>query len=348
MKKLGLLAGIVVMVAVFAVSASAADWNFYGSARVQTFVTDTDNPGGVPDTKNYSQTLQGNARIGAKVKVSDELTGLFEYGASGGNANIRQLYGEWDFGSGKFLVGQTYSPLNMSLSNQVYGSDENLNSFGNPYAGRQPMLQLTFGGFKIAAISTDVDTLGVLNATTEVTIPKIEASYQLDLKNAYLLFAGGYQAYELSDPATVRTYDVDSYIGAVGGHITFGSFYLAGNFYFAQNTGPYNLASAADDMPAIVGTTLIDNESLGYIFVGGMKLNDTFSFEVGYGYTEAELDQTGSNKDAVDSYYIQSTVTLAPGVFFVPEIGVIDNKTDASGIEESDILYYGIKWQINF
>ncbi len=348
MKKLGVLVGIAVMMAVFVINASAADWNFYGSARVQTFVTDLDNPGGVPDTKNYSQILQGNARIGAKVKVNDELTGLFEYGSSGGNANIRQLYGEWDFGSGKFLVGQTYSPLNISLSNQVYGSDENLNSFGNPYAGRQPMLQLTLGGFKIAAISPDVDTLGVLNATTEVSIPKIEASYQLELNNGHLIFAGGYQTYDLKDPATMNSYGVDSYIGAVGGHVTFGSFYFAGNFYFAQNTGPYNLASAADDMPAIVGTVLSDNDSSGYIFLGGMKLNDTFSFEAGYGYTEAELDQPGSNKDAVDSYYIQSTVTLAQGVFFVPEIGVIDNRNDKNGNEQSEILYYGIKWQINF
>ncbi len=75
---------------------------------------------------------------------------------------------------------------------------------------------------------------------------------------------------------------------------------------------------AVDDMPAIVGTTFTDNGSLGYIFVMGMKLNDTFSFEAGYGYTEAELDQAGSNKDDAASYYLQSTVTLANGVFFVP------------------------------
>lgn len=78
------------MVILFAASASAADWNFYGSARVQTFVTDTDNKG-APDTKNFSETLQNNSRIGAKIKVSDELTGQFEYGAG---VNLRQLYGE--------------------------------------------------------------------------------------------------------------------------------------------------------------------------------------------------------------------------------------------------------------
>jgi hypothetical protein len=42
MKKKIFLGGIAAMVTLFAMSASAADWNFYGSARVQTFVTDTE------------------------------------------------------------------------------------------------------------------------------------------------------------------------------------------------------------------------------------------------------------------------------------------------------------------
>jgi hypothetical protein len=350
MKKLGLLAGTAVMVAVFAMSASAADWNFYGSARVQTFYTDTDNKNGVEDTINYGQSLQSNARIGANVKVSDELIGRFEYGASGGNANIRHLYGEWDFGSGKLLVGQTDSPLNMSLSNQVYGNDTNLDPYGHVDAKRQPMIRLNFGGFQIAAIQPNTDTWdgGVADSTTEVIVPKLEASYRLVLDNAFLDFQGGYQTYEITDTATNISNDVDSYILAVGGQIKFDSFYFGANLWLGQNTGPYNYNCAADDDPTFDGSTLVENDSLGYALVGGMKLNETFSFELGYGYTEAELDQAGANKDAADSYYVQSTVTLAPGVFFVPEIGVIDNKKDKAGIEESEILYYGIKWQINF
>jgi hypothetical protein len=350
MKKLRVLAGIAVMVAVFTASASAADWNFYGSARVQTFYTDTDNKNGVEDTTNYDQSLQSNSRIGANVKVSDELIGRFEYGASGGNANIRHLYGEWDFGSGKLLVGQTDSPLNMSLSNQVYGSDTNLDPYGHVDAKRQPMIRLSFGGFQIAAIEPDTDTWDgdVANSTTEVIVPKLEVSYRLDLDSSYLQLQGGYQTYELTDTATNIAKDVGSYILAVGGQIKFDSFYLGADLWLGQNTGPYNYSCAVDDNPAFNGTTLVDNDSLGYALVGGMKLNDIFSFELGYGYTQAELDQAGSSKDDLDAYYVQSTVTFAPGVFFVPEVGVIDNKNDKNGNEQSEILYYGIKWQINF
>ncbi|MGD9825120.1 MAG: hypothetical protein AB7U36_12155, partial [Desulfobacter sp.] len=72
-------------------SAYAAEWNFYGSARLATFWDDTDIISGDDGNTQYSEYLQVNSRIGANVKVSDELTGRFEYGASGGNANIRLL-----------------------------------------------------------------------------------------------------------------------------------------------------------------------------------------------------------------------------------------------------------------
>ncbi len=347
MKNFFLWVSIAAMAALFTMSASAADWNFYGSARVETFITDTDNKG-TPDTKNFSQSLQTNSRIGANVKVNDELVGRFEYGASGGNANIRHLYGEWNFGAGNFLVGQTDTPLNMAFSNQVYGSDDNLEPYGQVDAGRRSMLRLSFGNFQIAAIRPDTTAFAAAGTTPEVKMPKIEASYRLDLDNAFLQFQGGYQTYELTDATTFITHDVNSYILAVGGQVTFGAVYLGGDLWVGQNTGAYGFNCAADTDPAVSGTTLTDNDSLGYVIVAGMKINDTFSFEAGYGYAEGELDQSGSNKDDLASYYIQSTVTLANGVFFVPEIGVVDNKKDNAGNDQSEIVYYGIKWQINF
>jgi hypothetical protein len=48
----------------------------------------------------------------------------------------------------------------------------------------------------------------------------------------------------------------------------------------------------------------------------------------------------------VQTYYVQSTITLAPGVFITPEIGMFDGKEDGAGNFET--MYYGAKWQINF
>ncbi|MCF8136214.1 MAG: hypothetical protein K9K63_02785, partial [Desulfotignum sp.] len=107
MKKLMVLVAALALVAGSAMTAAAADWNFYGSARIATFFVDqennvaSNNPAYV-DTSSYNQGLQGNSRIGASVKVSDELTGGFEYGTG---VNVRKLYGEWNFGAGSLLVG---------------------------------------------------------------------------------------------------------------------------------------------------------------------------------------------------------------------------------------------------
>jgi len=347
MKKINIIATTIILVATFAVSALAADWNFYGSARISTFITDTDNKG-TKDTKTFDQSLQGNARLGANIKVSDELKAGFEYGASSGNANIRKLYGEWNFGAGTFLVGQTYTPLNWFYSNQVYAGDEDLLSYGGVYNGRAPMLQLTFGNFKIAAVQPKADALTVTNGTTENDIPKIEASYKLNFDNIFVELAGGYNTYSIYDSTAAVEYDIKSYVGALGAGINFDRYYLSGNIFFGQNIGPYGMLNAPDNDPVISGTTIVDNDAYGYILVTGAKINDMFTVEAGYGYSEAELDNQIAQEDAVASYYIQSTVTLAPGVFFVPELGVIDNKKDNTGAEESEILYYGVKWQINF
>lgn len=381
---------IIASLAMITSSAYAADWNFYGSARMSTFINDVDaNTAGTEDTTNITFAQQGNSRFGASVKVSDELTGGFEYGTG---VNMRKLYGEWNFGGGKFLVGQTYSPLNMFYSNQVYGSDNDLLNYGGVYAGRQGMLQLTFGSFKIALISPDsagivvgevdgaatVSALGVMvpavpavvgppavaavpavpasaflapNLETddftviEQVLPKIEASYKLTMDNMHVKFQGGYNTYELSNSAGT-TVDVDSYVLALGAGINVGAAYLQGNIWMGQNVGPYGLYNAPADDPAIAadGVSLVDNDALGYLVVAGYKVNDMLSLEAGYAHAEAELDVSASTEDEVDSYYVQSTVALAPGVFFVPEIGYIDNVEDGT----AETLYYGMKWQINF
>lgn len=176
-KLLTVLAAIALAVAFTA--PAMADWNFYGSARMTTFYQDTD-PGktnllwtGPQLQKKYFDDsdggttfdLQGNARIGATVKSGD-IGGGFEYG-HGPNPSLRKLYGTYDFGAGQLLIGQTYTPCaSFFYSNQVYASDEDLLSFGQFYNGRDPMIQLSMSGFKIALVKPQyAGTLGV-NRTT--------------------------------------------------------------------------------------------------------------------------------------------------------------------------------------
>lgn len=342
MKKVIGLAAAVAMVLSFAMTAAASEWNFYGNARVGTFVTDVDNVGGAADEDTFSEYLQGNSRIGAKVKVSDELSGRFEYGTG---VNVRHLYGEWNFGAGKFLVGQSYTPLYMGYSSQVYDSDLGLEDFGACSVSRRPMLQLKFGGFKIAAVQPASDDLST-GGTIEHDLPKIEASYNFDFNNVAFELAAGYNAYEIIDGT--NAHDIDSWVIGFGAEAKFGAFFLAGNVYAGENLGPYGLKTASDADPTIDANGHVkDSDGFGYILVAGYKFNDMFKMEAGYGYEESERDGAVSEDDS-QAYYIQGKVTMAPGVYMTPEIGVTDLGHDGSNNEESETLYYGIKWQISF
>jgi hypothetical protein len=337
MKKLMVLVAALALVAASAMTAAAADWNFYGSARVQTFYVDSD----LADTTNYVQGLNGNSRIGANVKVSDELSGRFEYGTG---VNVRLLYGEWNFGAGTLLVGQTYTPLNLFYSNQVINADNNLLPQGGVYSGRHGMIRLKFGGFEIAAIAPSTPAIAGL-AGTETDFPAIEAAYLLKMDGFSAKLAGGYQTYEIGG------FDVDSYVVALGGKASFGAAYVGGNVYIGENAGTLmavsvdgDLAfSGADALPQYNAATnrIEDNDNIGFMLAAGFKATDMFAFEIGYGW--AETDVAGV-EDEVAAYYVQSTITLAPGVFLTPEIGMFDG--DETGDDET--LYYGAKWQINF
>lgn len=349
MKKIMLMAAALCLAAT---TAYAADWNFYGSARVSTFVTDTDiiNTAGAADTKTFAEDLQGNSRIGAKVKVSDELTARFEYGTG---VNVRHLYGEWDFGPGTFLVGQTDTPFLIGYSGQVYGDDNTLAGQGGVDSGRDPMLQLTFGGFQIAAVRNN-DTSDITGGTaiaTEIDLPTIEAKYAFTFEALTMEIAGAYNSYELITANT--SYDVDSWAIGLGAHVSFNAFWIGANVFTGENAGALMDIDTSGDLAAddgyagFSGTNVLDNDATGFNICAGWKLNDMFEFEAGYGFVRTKLDSAPglpSTDDDASAYYINAIVTLAPGVFFVPEIGRFDGEETG----DTELTYYGIKWQIDF
>ena len=333
--------------AMFAGSAYAADWNFYGSARVDTFYTSSET--NAVTTNNTLWALQPYSRIGADVKVSDELDGRFEYGTDGG-ANIRLLYGEWNFGAGKLLVGQAYNPLHVFQSSQTY-LDYGMGGVGEVYAGRVGQLRLTFGDFQVALVAPSVkytNTLGDLGADTEVKIPGVVAKYKIAADNWGLVFMGGYSSFE-AGASTATADTVTSYMLGAGADITLGSLWLAANVSGGQNQG--NLT--AIETSAIVtgsgyayydGTHVRDNDAIAYSLVARYTINDMFSLEAGYGYQETQLDIAAAPKDKVQTYYLQVPITLASGVFLMPEVGVLDYKEAG----QSELTYYGATWKINF
>ncbi|MCP3942244.1 MAG: porin [Desulfobacteraceae bacterium] len=348
---------IVAALTLIAGSAYAADWNFYGSARVSTFYVDTNNAQS-QNTNAYEEALQSNARIGAHVKASDELSGRFEYGTSGDNANIRLLYGEWNFGAGSLTVGQDYTPIYMTISTQVYAGDAGLLGWGDSYPGRKAQLKVKFGDFQIALVETDTVYAAGTTASsiagsgaTEVQLPAIHARYRLARDNWFFLVAGGYQTFDVN---LADKKSVDSYLVAASGGATFGPVDLKASGFFGTNVGNIISMDVSTSTTAAAiggggyasfdGTNLVDNDAYGYALVAAYTINDMFGLEAGFGYARTEYDGSGLTKDDVYSWYLQGPITLAPGVFIIPEMGMID-------YEQSDqnlIKYLGAKWQINF
>ena len=206
---------VAVLVLAFSGPMHAADWSFYGSARVATFSADVDpNKAGVDSDIDTLWALQGNSRIGANVKSGD-VGGRFEYGAA---PNLRHLYGTWNFGVGTLLVGQTDSPLNEFYSNQVFDTDSNLQPEGMIFHGRRGQIRLTFGGFDVAFVTPHIDptatrakivtlpltTVGGIGYNTVVTeygetdtnLPQIVLAYRYSSDRFSLKPFFGWQSYD--------------------------------------------------------------------------------------------------------------------------------------------------------
>jgi len=364
MKKLLVVLLVLGMVA----PAMAAEWNFYGSARAGFFYVSADedassalNSTGTDtesDTDLYYY-LHSNSRIGANVKTSDAVTGRFEYGTSGGYANIRLLYGEWHFGGGSLLIGQDYTPVDTLYSNQAANTDNGLNNEGMPYEGRIGQLKLKMGGFQAALIPVNLSSGAYVADDADVVLPKIELAYDMKMDTISIGGYAGYMTY--TGGQSGADYDVVAWIGGVRGKLNFGPAYVNFAAFYAQNAGNYGLglSNSYAGSQLVSGTDTEEATTFSGAVAIGAKFSDMVAIEAGFGYMKSEVDNvgtgaTGTREGDAMTYYVQLPITLAPGVFIVPEISVFDYGEDDDGVagtantENGVVSWYGAKFQINF
>jgi hypothetical protein len=343
MKKLLLICAAVVLMAGSAYAAS--QWNFYGSARVTTFYTDVHKSG--PDSDTFDMGLQSESNIGASVHASDIVSGGFEYGADGGNADLRHLYGIWNFGAGSLLIGQTDCPLRLPGSDQAYNNDAGLGGWGEMSSPRRAQIKLIMGDFRIAMVAPNASyNNGTTNVSTntETRIPAIEAKYNFSNDNYSIGLTAGYSTFKVG--ATTQQ-SIDSYVIGIGADFTAGPFVFGGDVFGGRNVGnlidaDVNGADTGAGLARYNGTRVTDNDARAWKVHVTYTFNDTFSAQAGYGYMQTELK--GQNEDKVQVYYLQVPVQLAPGVSIVPEIGCIDYWESS----QDTTNYFGAKWQIDF
>jgi len=398
MKKLTIIALVVAIAAVFAVTASANEWNLYGSARMATYYTNQDygnqfkseaNPSGNDvfgrsKVNDLQWNLQGNARVGATVK-GDMVSGRFEYGTG---VNLRRLYGVWHFTEGWGLkVGQDYTPITFFLSGQVFDTDQGLLQVGNAYGARVGQVavegKLGPGTFKFATITPATSTLdafsvfGTTAATTERKFPKVEASYEFNLSDAMSLHAfGGYNGYKLywlapNAAGTIVDYDknVNSYTVGLGADLNFGPFFVKPQVSYYLNGASAGWLNTKLGLGALditqtpffsaTDNDVVDVKSLMAMLALGFSPTESLTLEAGAGYLNSESDsyqvdptRSVKFKNTYMEYYLQAVITMAKGVYLVPEVGYRDYgdfEGDVEGKQDLGNLWYaGAKWQINF
>ncbi|MFB0520821.1 MAG: hypothetical protein ACETWD_05260, partial [Desulfatiglandales bacterium] len=175
----------------YTVSAVAqAEWSLSGSSRLETMMNsvskEATGTGFDDDDLFWTQNIVSNFM--ASVQAGD-VGGAIQYWQGLYGPEFAQIYGTWNFGAGTLLVGRSFTPANIFISNQVWGHDADMLWWGTLYMDTEPMLQLSTGGLKVALVRPNTKYTTGLDGTyveTDTTIPKLEASYTLNVGPAAL------------------------------------------------------------------------------------------------------------------------------------------------------------------
>jgi len=404
MKKLTIhfLLLIMIFAALPAFAQDKADWAFYGSVRMWTSWESVDyntppqlsSQGATGSFFQYATSharaytigsqlngdselawvLQTNSRIGANVKWGD-IGGAVEFGGAS-NTNLRLMYGFWNFGPGRLLVGQDYGPYDYRVSNVCGpgGVECNGIGLGSIYPGRTPQLKLIMGGFKFSLESpqliasfrptttspitpqtsllnnNETTTLpaGQTFIKTDNTIPRIAASYTFNAGPGQFFIGGQYNTFKeiFNVSNTEKDNTVMGWTLGAGTKLSFGAFYTNATVQYGQN--PNNAGSGPATLYPTVqlyDPALDKNENSDYMaaqLILGFKLSDAINFEGGVIWQGGTVQSPTSQidfKQQTWAYYLQMAWSPAKNVVIVPEIGMIDY--DKLRVQNQPDLNYG-------
>ena len=373
MKKLIVILAVIAMVGAFTATA-IADVSLYGSARFRTYYADVDDGNPATDSDSDLEWKMGYlTRFGANFK-GDKINGKFEMdarapgdttvdpfgiergtGASGvGDMRLRQLWGQYDFGAGKLMIGQNYPLFDAPVSgiNYYSGGFQKFGGIGYTVA-RTSQARLTFGDFRLAFLTPDTSKggLGVYDEVNTM-FPKVEIRYDMKMDAFALNFIGGYQSYEIENLATKQTEDITSWVLGARGKANFGPVYAALSLNYRQNGANYGVWTVSKKESAVLeGTSVKDSTAFGYVAALGFKVNDMFTLEASYGSLTSEQDTALDNEDDATALGFMAKITMAPGVYIVPELIFQDNKdqiTDSVSADQGDATIFGVFWRIDF
>jgi hypothetical protein len=375
MNKLITLLAVITMVGAFTAIAMA-EVSLYGSARFRSYYVSVDNglPGADKD-KDLEWRMGHLCRFGANFK-SEKITGLFELDARAGGwgwtdqlergngasklgaMRLRLLWGQWDFGAGKLMIGHNFPLYDAPVSgiNYYTGGLQKFGGMGYGFGPRTSQIRLTFGDLRLAFLSTVTGMqLAPLGSFEEANIryPKIEARYDIRKDIFALNFIGGWQTYEIEDRnGTKETRDITSYVLGSRCKANFGPAYVSLGLTWRQNGQNYDAWTVSTKEQAVLqGNDLKDATAWGVVAALGWKINDMFTLEASHGTLDSKQDTSLDNEDDAMIWSLQAKITMAPNVYIFPELIYQDNKDVINNgvvTDQGDITILGVYWRIDF
>ena len=351
MRKLFILLAAVAFVFAFTAPAKA-DVSMSGYVAFNTYWNDVDNPAPTKDDSDLFWTMDaGCSRLTFNFKEGP-FGGLVEIRPNG-DGWLRHWYATWNFGAGTLGIGQSWTPDFASIATAKYNCGGSLSSYGNTgTSARAEMVQLQFGNFKIAGTTPKEPAAHFVGGNWDTSIPKLMASYDLNVAMAALKFFGAYQTIDDKVVATEKTYGIDSMSYGVTAALGFGALTVKAALWGGTNikelgygalgfTAYYDAAS----------DSIKDADAIGYGLTLIYKVNDAWTVTGGYFGTESELDRTGTWEDPSAAYVVNATWRVAKNVYITPEYLVQDKDdiTQANIVtKEAKTTWYGVYWQIKF
>lgn len=382
-KQMMTIAAIGALSAVTALPAMAADITPYGSARLTTFwnineKSDAVGAGLGGTNQGYDEHLQTNARFGVDFK-NGEITGKAEFGvaanaqtgtgttATDNAVALRLLYGAWDFGSGKLVVGKDYNRYYTFVTQVAKNEAGGLNGIGSLWDGRAAQLRVDMkNGLYISFIEPtgnvanngygEQESITATNTTSkEAQLPKVNIGYAGKAGAATYNIGAVAQTYRLKNTATTVISDqVTSALGYLNGAVVMGDTKVMYNVSYGMNPAEMGFsgrlargtANGSDDVMGFEGYLQLTQ-----------KLSPSLSVNIGTGYVyDRGENATANGKITEDKLaaYINLPITLAKNVTVVPEFYYEDqfSSTYTTALVKtsgkSQMYQVGAKWQIDF
>jgi hypothetical protein len=351
------LAALLLAPAVFAVEKTV---NFYGSARVATFVESKDSEylHNTGDSWSDSDTTwdkeDWTSRFGANFSMGN-VTGNVEIRPNDGGY-VRHWYGAWDFGGGTLVVGRTWAPTfvgltSSNLAGNYWGPGDIVGSLRED--GLQVWIPVGNGTLKIAALAPALSThdntdvydpysyLTVYSDETDTTLPKLEVSFDTKINNFAFGFVGGYNSIDVQLHSEGVGYhdltaSIDSWLLGGWFNLDLKPAYLKGGIYVGQNLANYgsndlmfNPALPEIDMSDENTLRVNDASFLSYGLVLGFAANDKLTLEGWYWHVQSDRNCTHNDDhwkftSEASVYGVMAMWQVAPNVSICPEIARID------------------------